>query len=383
MPDAPSVLLLDDGELKRVRGALVRLGVDFVHLQGAVIGEVVPRPRDLLLTTCRRALELPRLESVGNEPAEPVWVCVHNQDFIPLRERLRGLGVHFLVHSTIDAESLRLLLGQLLHAGAEQRGTLRLPFGCQVAYGVGLEHRKAVLADLSADGCRIISTEDVPAGTSITIDLPRELVGGARVELPGRALRSGAYEPRSQAPGFSVVIAFDHLESEARAYLEGILDGRQLGAPVAPLEPAPGHAIAPEPEILLVEEAERRRHLRRDYRRRVTALIPCNADAAQVVLGHDLSLVGIHIESRPGLEVGSRTALALYGRSREEPVIVEACVVRDDGARGLGLQFDSMTPEQTQQLERLIEQLPPLESLQEGDPEGERLVVSRLIPPPR
>jgi hypothetical protein len=131
-----------------------------------VIGEVVPRPRDLLLTTCRRALELPRLESVGNEPAEPVWVCVHNQDFIPLRKRLRSLGVHFLVHSMIDAESLRLLLGQLLHAGADQRGTLRLPFGCQVAYGVGLEHRKAVLADLSADGCRIISAEDVPAGTS-------------------------------------------------------------------------------------------------------------------------------------------------------------------------------------------------------------------------
>ena len=381
MSSPPSVLLLDDAELKRARAALVRLGADFVHLHEPKPGPGVPKPRDLLVTNWRRALELPSFESGEEESASPVWVCFRDQDFtLAGRKHLRALGVHFLVHSQIDAESLRLLFGQLLHRGQERRGTLRLPVSCEVRYRTGLGSWKAVLIDLSSESCRIISAEPVDSETPITLQLPPELFEGTQLELPGRALRCEAYEPRSQAPGFSVVIAFECAEPEARGQLENLLDGRGLGALVAPLELPQEFVNEPEPEILLEElAAERRDHPRREYQRRVVAFTQGHEQLEQVILGHDLSAKGVRIERHAGLELGSRITIALYGRSREEPVIVGAKIVADHGEAGMGLKFVSLSPKQRKQLEKLITHLPPLESLQDGRPDGESLVISRLM----
>ncbi len=375
MSGAPSVLLLDDAELKRVRAALVRLGADFVHVQAPEGSAGVPQPRDLLLTNWRRALELPKFECSEQEPSNPTWVCFHNQDFtLAGRKYLRGLGAHFLIHTQIDTESLRLLFGQLLYRGQERRGTLRLPIGCEIRYRTGSGSQKAALVDLSMESCRIVSADELQADTPVTLELPAELFGGTPVELSGSALRCVRYEVRSQAPGFSVVIAFQRLEPQVRKQLEDVLEGRGLGAWVAPLE----FVNRPEPEILLEELAEeRRRHARRAYLRRVVTFSPELPE--QVVLGHDLSPKGVRIEGRAGLELGSQITLALYGRSREEPVVVDARLVADHGESGMGLEFVSLTPEQKQELEKLIAHLPPLESLQDGRPDGESLVISRLV----
>ncbi len=375
MSGAPSVLLLDDAELKRVRAALVRLGADFVHMHAAELSAGVPKPRDLLLTNWRRALELPKFECSEQEPSSPTWVCFHNQDFtLAGRKYLRGLGAHFLIHTQIDTESLRLLFGQLLYRGQERRGTLRLPIGCEIRYRTGLGSQKAALVELSMESCRIVAADELQADTPVTLELPAELFGGTPVELSGSALRCVPYEARSRAPGFSVVIAFQRLEPQVRKQLEDVLAGRGLGAWVAPLE----FVNQPEPEILLEELAEERRgHLRRVYPRRVVTFSPEVPE--QVVLGHDLSPKGVRIEGRAGLELGSQITLALYGRSREEPVVVDAKLMADHGESGMGLEFVSLTPEQKQELEKLIAHLPPLESLQDGRPDGENLVISRLV----
>ena len=380
MSRAPSVLLLDDGDLMQVRSALMRLGADFVHLRGREIESVVAEPRDLLVTNWRRALRRPELEPAQSESSDPLWVCVHSEDFQPVRERLRSLGTHYLVHSGTDVSSLALLFGQLLHRGAEKRGAPRLPFGCEVTYRVGGESRKAILADLSMDGCRIISSQDVPPDVPLALDLPRELSGGARIEFPGRSVRSTPYEPLSQAPGYSIVIRFERLELEAKTRLNVLLEGDHLGAPVASLE-RPLDLV----DVVGAQEApaERRRHPRRDYQRRLTAMSLLEDDAHQIVLGSDLSLEGIRIASRPGLTTGSPIRLVLYGRPREEPVLIEAEVVHDYGEQGLGLSFIMLTQEQRQQLENLIAQLPPLEALREDRPDGQCLVVSRLLPSAR
>ncbi len=375
MNAAPSVLLLDDAELKRVRAALVRLGADFVHVHAPELSAGVTKPRDLLVTNWRRALELPEFECSEQEGSNPIWVCFHDQDFtLAGRKYLRALGAHFLVHTQIDTESLRLLFGQLLYRGQERRGTLRLPMGCELHYRAALGSQKAALVDLSMESCRIVSADELQADTPVTLELPAELFGGTSLELSGSALRCAPYETRSQAPGFSVVIAFQPLEPEARKELEDLLDGRGLGARVAPLK----FVNEPEPEILLEELApERRSHPRRPYTRRVVTF---SSEAPEkVVLGHDLSPRGVRIERRAGLELGSQITLALYGRSREEPVVVDAKLVADHGESGLGLEFISLTPEQKQELEKLIAHLPPLESLQDGRPDGESLVISRLV----
>ena len=375
MNGAPSVLLLDDAELKRVRAALVRLGADFVHLHAPELRAGVPKPRDLLLTNWRRALELPKFECSEQEPSNPTWVCFHNQEFsLAGRKYLRGLGAHFLVHTQIDTESLRLLFGQLLYRGQERRGTLRLPIGCEIRYRTSLGSQKAALVDLSMESCRFVSPDELQADTPVTLELPAELFDGPPVELTGSVLRCAPYEARSHAPGFSVVIAFQPLEPQARKQLEDVLEGRGLGAWVAPLE----FDHEPEPEILLEELAdERRSQPRRSYPRRVVTF---SSEAPEkVVLGHDLSPKGVRIAGRAGLELGSQLTLALYGRSREEPVVVHATLVADHGESGMGLEFVSLTPEQKQELEKLIAHLPPLESLQDGRPDGESLVISRIV----
>ena len=167
---------------------------------------------------------------------------------------------------------------------------------------------------------------------------------------------------------------------EAKTRLNVLLEGDHLGAPVASLE-RPLDLV----DVVGAQEApaERRRHPRRDYQRRLTAMSLLEDDAHQIVLGSDLSLEGIRIASRPGLTTGSPIRLVLYGRPREEPVLIEAEVVHDYGEQGLGLSFIMLTQEQRQQLENLIAQLPPLEALREDRPDGQCLVVSRLLPSAR
>ncbi len=81
----------------------------------------------------------------------------------------------------------------------------------------------------------------------------------------------------------------------------------------------------------------------------------------------------------PGLSVGSRFAVALHGNSREEPLVIQAEVERDDGPSGFYLRFVDPGKQAEARLRTLLEGLQPLESLREGDPEGTGLVVSRLI----
>ena len=88
----PSVLLLDDGELDHVDDILRRFGADVVRLTGSDIAGRIPQPRDLLITSSKRTFAMPRFE-VAENAESPTWISIHNQNFLPLRERMRGMGV--------------------------------------------------------------------------------------------------------------------------------------------------------------------------------------------------------------------------------------------------------------------------------------------------
>ena len=103
-----------------------------------------------------------------------------------------------------------------------------------------------------------------------------------------------------------------------------------------------------------------------------------HADAADVLIGRDLSMTGIRVERGPALAVGARISIALYRSQREEPLIFDAEVLRED-LEGVALRFVGLSPEQILWLEQMLERLPPLESLTGDAPEGERLVVSKLV----
>jgi hypothetical protein len=393
MTGAPSVLLLDDGELDRVQTILQETDADYLRLKGREIGRSVTAPLDLLVTSGRRALnEMPRVDLSGEGASDFTWVCLHNQDFLPLRQRLRELGVHFLVQAALDQESLRLFVTQLLYRGAERRTALRLPLGGEVKLRVDSVDQRARLVELSREGCRIQSAEPLAVDSALRMFLPASLGGGQEVELPCRVMRRVEAPGRGGRTTCSAVLRFEGLAPEAAAQLESLTTGRQIGTRLTPLAdgpprevrtpPAPSSAPAPDVELLAgsdvagpeaAEMAERRGESRVLYSERVQAFT--GDGAPRLGLGRDLSADGIFVEGRTGLAEGARVALALYGSDRRgAPILVDARVVRNDGGSGIGLRFESVTPAQRVSLEKLAGQLPPVRSL--ADDKG--VIVSRL-----
>jgi hypothetical protein len=377
MSVAPSVLVLDDGELDHFQIALRRLGVDFERRVAGRSGVAVEMPRDILLTTWRRALKMPRLQMAPGVVEEPVRVCIHGQDFLPLRERLRDEGFHFLVHSLVHPESLRLFLLQLLYRGVERRGGARLPVVCEATCEVGSERRKVNLIDLSLTAGRLLSPCEIPTELEMTLYLPPQLSGDHRVGITGRSVRCVPSESEDSETGFCVIVEFTDLDDSTRNHLEGCLKGSQLGGQFTPLEPLPKRAR--EGELVSAPNAgeDMRRNPRVEYARAVPTLSSVGSSGADVVLGSDLSLQGIRLAPHEGLGVGSHLTLALHGGSRDAPLLLEADVVRDDRDRGLGLRFVLLSPADKDALANLIAELKPIESLR--DREGEPLVVSQVI----
>ena len=368
MENSASVVLLDDGELDRVRVILERLSVPFTLCRRPRDSREIPHARDLLISTGRRALELGALPKPEDGGEGPRWLCVHGQDFGELRDELRDLGVHYLVHSAVDQETLRLLISTLLHDRDERRALTRLPLGASATVRVAGATHSAKLLELSAAAAKLRVDAPLEAGDWIEIELPEELCSEALDSLSGHVSRSEREGHPTESPAWSVAVELDPLPPEANTELESILSGSHLGTRVSVLSELPRRA-----------PRERRRTERRAYRRRVAALTAFDADAPQVVLGHDLSVDGIRIAHQPGIALGQRIALGLYGLSGGGALVVEAEVVRDHGARGFGLVFRGVRAEQRRQLAELVGSLAPLESLEGEGPTATRLVVSRVL----
>jgi len=383
---AASVLVLDDGELDRLQQVLERIGADFERLSGDAVPDALEAPRDLLITSGRRAMRMPQLHGPASDGADPYWICIYDVDFRPLRERLRALGVHFLIHGDVDAESVRLFLLQLLHRGEERRRCRRIPLRCELEIEVGSDRRKVQLVEISGDTCRFVTDRDIPGGVPATLRLPTTLTAGEPCELKARRIRAAPCEASDGSSALAIVVGFGELEPEAREQLRKLLAGAQTGTRVTPLaaEPqapqpcGPGSDPPARPPVAWDPErdADRRAHPRYAYDRRVEALRWSSDTGPRVALGKDLSLSGVRVVTSSRPAVGARVKLALYGAPREEPVVVEAEVVRVNGAES-SLRFLEVDEETERQLEKLQGTPPLVESLQAES--AAPLVVGRML----
>jgi hypothetical protein len=314
---------------------------------------------------------------------------VHGQDFLPLRQRLRELGVHYLVHAALDQESLRLFLLQLLYRGPNRRRRMRLPLGDRIHCGaVDAELEPGKLVELTSDTCRIFSPREASPGTVVRIVLPEALGGKEKLELQAPVVRCAEGESRAGEPAFSILVQFEDLDTEVRDQVERLVCGEQIGTRVTPLAerppeepgvPAPlAEAQAPQAPAETAPGTLPPRLPRWEYPRRVDVLNFDDMEATQTVLGRDLSIGGVRIVGPSGLEVGAEVTLALYAGQRDEPVVIEATVVRDDDENGVALIFNSVSDNQKRALENLCSGLSPLASLQESDGEPDRVVVARV-----
>jgi len=139
--------------------------------------------------------------------------------------------------------------------------------------------------------------------------------------------------------------------------------------PAADAEPDLGSAPATSPD-------ERRASPRHSYSAKVPAF---GTRALRVLVGRDLSVGGMRIESNPDLEVGDRLHLAIYGDASEEPFLVWGTIVRGDGRGGTAVAFDPVHPSIAKQLESLVASLPAFESLHDDEASAMGTVLTEII----
>lgn len=361
---AASVLVIDDGELDRVQALLERMPIDWLRCAEPDSGVALELPTDLIISSGPRSMRMPALEGSG----QPLWVCIYDQDFLPLRERLRDLGVHYLVSGELAPHAFQLFLRQLLNRGQERRSVRRIPLHCDVQLTVGRERCSARLLELSRESCVLSARRAFSHGQQVSLRLPAEHTGDEDLDVSGSVIRANG------APGerITAVICFDTSEPRAIAHLQDLLSGNVLGTQVTPLREEP-RAVSAGPtaenwvtshgfEDVGPDQVERRGAMRHSYERRVEAIRWQGESEPHALLAKDLSLTGLCVATPAPLPLRSQVGLALYGRVREEPLFVRAEVVRRDGVE-VGLRFIALSPGQISALERLLVASPTVEDL--------------------
>ncbi|HXK21203.1 MAG TPA: PilZ domain-containing protein [Myxococcota bacterium] len=407
---ASSVLLLDDGELEDIQRMLEELKVPLARIRGGAIVSGTPPPRDLLIATPRRIDAV--MPSPGGPGSGPVRIVVVSEDSTALRERLRRSGFDYLIRRPVHPEALRLILLRSLYRGEEKREEPRVAAGLDVSYRTGLRSRRAILADLSTRGCRLVSRNAVDPGRRIRVNLPQALETGDPIGVVGHVLRSATEERPGVGTVHVAAVLFDRVSEEARQALEVLIEDLSRGpatlrrgtdrAPVQvgqersdPIPARPGArdrrapraaepqlarpsvAVEMEPDSDDSGRKERRVQARAAYELTVPAF---GKRALRVLVGRDLSMGGMRIERLPALEVGDRLHLAIYGSPEEAPFLVWGTVTRDDGESGMGVVFDRLEPEIARRLDRLVGSLPAVESLHDGETEAMGTVVTEILP---
>ena len=407
MSQTVPVLLLDDGELDDVQECLEEMGVVFGRVRGGAIVRNTPPPSRLLVSTPRR-IDAVSLPPAGTEQAKRlVRIVVVSEDSTTLREQMRRIGFDYLVRRPVHPEALRLLLMRSLYAGEERRGEERVPMGIEVSFRTGLLPRRATMVDLSSRGCRLLSSYALEPGRRVCVQVP----DGERDPLlvRGQVIRISLDEHLGPGGPYSAAVAFDALPEADQRRLTSMLARRAIGS--ATLVGAAGDEVLLPPEaragdlrrvdlavdvrvaptreparaIEVIDESdfdddasgpERRRSPRGAYSRRVPAF---GDRAMRVLVARDLSVGGMRVEHLSGLGVGDRLHLAIYGSAADQPTLVWATVARDDGHEGIALVFDEVPAATAECIEKVLADLPAIESLHDDEVRAMGTVVTEIL----
>jgi hypothetical protein len=145
---------------------------------------------------------------------------------------------------------------------------------------------------------------------------------------------------------------------------------------IATQVPAEGIEQAAEPPDPSISPDDRRTTPRHPYSAKVPAF---GTRALRVLVGRDISVGGMQIESNPDLEIGDRLHLAIYGDASEEPFLVWGTILRHDGRGGTAVAFDPVHPSIAKQLEALVASLPSFESLHDDEATAMGTVLTEII----
>ena len=384
-PESPSALVIHDGELEDVCALLDHLGVPFHERCGPSTADDEAQAWEIVISTPRRLLEF----DPGVSAVTPARIAIMEKESRTLRSMLHRAGVDLLVRRPVHPEALRLLVLYAMYRGPEKRRSLRVSIGGRVRYRCGIRRRAAVLAELSATGCRLLATDPVERGARIQVQIPGEIVGGRSLSVSGSVVRCIA----SDLPGVHAVAVSwgkqrgrlaERLRELVASYSAGpaVLGARDADSELrfaasGPRREAQSAAPAPDADAALeaAAESDRRAGERHEYPQHVIAL---GVEAARVLLGRDISLGGMRVSPHPDVGLGDELTISVHVRAREKPLVLQARVARDEGANGLVLQWSELSADARHYLTRMVEFLPVIATRQ-GTDEGTGVVVSEIL----
>ena len=364
MSSTPPVLLIDDGELCLVRALLDDIGVGFQHLRGSKLEPPVPFPAQLLITTARRALALPGRRTRRGDGTDPVWMALVQGSSKTQHQLVRLKEFDFVIPERVHPAALRLLILRAVFDGANTQDVERVAFGDEIRFGTALRHYPAVMIDVSPRGCRFLAEKALKVGAQIRIEIPSDDPTAEALSLRGFVTRTNPAELEGGERGQTAIgVRFRPMRRPQAEQLKHVLRACKTGP--KPLHSQSGAAGSARPL-----------RPRGVFEARVDAL--CGG-SSRLVVGRDLSEKGMLVEPNVELRVGESVRLFLYGAAREEPMLIEAHVGRDDGTRGLALYFDGVANDALERLRRLVETLPKVQRLGD-DRRAHRAVFAQLLP---
>jgi hypothetical protein len=384
----PRVLLAHDGELTDVRDLLEEIGTEYEERTGELQPEDHQTVWKVVVGTPRRVLAL----QIGASGEKPTRIALFGGESQTLIAMLRRSGIDLMIQRPVHRTALRLLIIHALYQGPEKRRHQRVTIGSTVRYRLGLRKRSALLADLSLRGCRLITAEAAQRDKPIKVFLGSDLGGSKDLAMRGRVVRSGPTEGASSG-SHATAVAFDCVSRDEARLLKEILVAHVTAPAVLDRSDA-ARANALEAVAAVKSRSkdsesagssatsrptpadERREEPRYSIDRHIIAL---GVEAARVLIGRDISLAGMRVESHDLLEVGDELRIALHVRARSEPLVVQARVDRDDGEDGMMLAFHGLTDAAESYLRKMVTFLPILAA--RGGDEGSGVIVSEILEP--
>jgi hypothetical protein len=236
-----------------------------------------------------------------------------------------------------------------------------------------------MLREISRHGCQLVTTSPDSLGHQVMLELSSEITQGPPIQLPGDVVRQIKETDDNKSVQFVTALEFDALPEVEKDGLEELIAHYSNGVSLsenAQTWMAFNGSAKPEDEEE-EPEVERRDALRKNYGEEILRL---QNTSSQSLIGKDLSLGGMRIEPRAGLEVGDTLRLAFFAAGSEDPFTISARVTRLDTKHGTALQFDPMSADLEAMLERLITGLPPVEALQDGESEAMGAVLAQIMP---
>jgi hypothetical protein len=392
---APKILLLHDGELADVAALASELGGAIPERRAGALEADADASWRLVLATARRALELP----TPLLRASAFRIAVLDGRSRTVSALLRRASFELVVRRPVHPAALRLLLLHTLYRGSEKRRTPRVSVGAPVHFRTGLRRHRAILAEISERGCRLLSSQRVALGQSLTLQVPAAVAGGRAFSVKCLVVRT---TPAQIGTTGELTLEFDPVSPSLRVRLRAVVSAYTAGPSALADEDAPAQATrasraAPEPVAARPNRAAvagpdvagaagaRGSSLDPSFDpdpeepqappRRV---VPLSDEASRVVLAHGLSCQGMRADPSPRLARSREVTLALHLETDGPPLRIRARVEPGEADEGPWLRFKDLAPAESERLDRLLTGLWVLAG---SDAPEHALVVCEILDP--